>query len=189
MRVLTTGQPPQKIMARDSFNWHHPYAKLARDWIKAQIEILLMKHPRIEFCTGLALGPEMWAGAIYRDFKIPYTVIALCYKQDFLWDPKSKKIYRGLLEGASEVIYATEGRYFPRRDGKPGAEAIREIRMLDWLKEDDENLMLFVGNRGMKPNLWRAKERGIKTKALLLRRSRGLTRCFFPEGYKQWNET
>ncbi len=123
-RVLTvcsfTGHRPSHFTFK--YNEIHPACFRLKHIIKKQIE-LLYKHGVKKFCTGCALGVDMWAGEAVLSLKKQYADMELyCivpFKgQESHWKSQQQKRYNKLLRKSNGVIilndeYTNSG-YFKR---------------------------------------------------------------------------
>lgn len=104
-RVSFTGYRPEKL---PFFGEDDPLCKKLKQRLFAQVE-LLIKDGADEFCSGMALGVDMWAAEIVLKLKKLYpqihlTAVIPCPEQAERWSREHKARYQNILDHCDKRI-------------------------------------------------------------------------------------
>ena len=104
MILAGTGHRPQKL---GGFNIpNQTYINVCQ-----QIKQILINQKPDKVISGLALGFDQWFAYIAYSLNIPFIAAVPFIGQESVWNDKSKKIYKNLLNKAADVVIVSEGGY------------------------------------------------------------------------------
>lgn len=107
MKVCFLGHSP-----KDYGGWHEtPLQTAIKAAIAAQINACREADSKLIILTSLALGPEMWAGQLAYDLKIPYHLYIPFKDPHSKWPERTAKKYSFLKKFAKNRVTISDGEY------------------------------------------------------------------------------
>ena len=151
MRVVITGHRPKKLQG--GYNWASEENLRIMDWMTVQLtKIREDYNESVISCTGMALGIDQMFAHKCEILGIDYTAFVPCKFQEKLWPKSSIRVYRKLLESASDIVWTSNEPFDQLCMQK------RNLAMRDWALKDRNHILLAVwdGSPGGTANMIKA---------------------------------
>lgn len=141
MKVMVTGHRPPKI---GGYQTPNPTEQWVRSNLRAVLEGLQKRNPKLEAITGMALGTDQVFAEVCIELGIPFTAAVPFQDQGSRWPARSQEYYRELLAKAKKVVIVDEiPRYHSDRFG--GKMSMRNKWMVD---QSNLTIAVFDGSNG-----------------------------------------
>lgn len=140
MNIVITGHRPNKL--GNDYELKSPLIQAIKSEIKDIIYELAV--PDMTFITGMALGIDTLFAQMAVELNIPFIAAIPCKNQDGRWLPKSKEIYRFLINHPlCTKVYTNNNQPYDFN-----CMTYRNRWMIDQLKEGDFLIAVYDGSYG-----------------------------------------